>query len=125
MASVRVFGSPTSAELARVLTCLFEKEVEFQLIRVEYFKGLEKRPEYLKLQPNGQALTYEEGLLTLVVPLLPERPPPRHVRAGVRLHVLVEEEGEQVVGGDIGPRLVAERRRGDAEGARESTTRRC
>ena len=50
MASVKVFGSPTSAEVARVLTCLFEKDVEFQLIRVENFKGGKRKPEYLKLQ---------------------------------------------------------------------------
>ena len=45
-----MFGSPTSAEVARVLTCLFEKDVEFQLIRVENFKGSKRKPEYLKLQ---------------------------------------------------------------------------
>jgi len=50
MASIKVFGSPASAEVARVLTCLFEKDVEFQLIRVENFKGRERKPEYLKLQ---------------------------------------------------------------------------
>lgn len=66
MASIKVFGSPTSAEVARVLTCLFEKDVEFQLIRVENFKGRERKPEYLKLQPSGQALTFEDGSVTLV-----------------------------------------------------------
>ena len=50
MASVKVFGSPTSAEVARVLTCLFEKEIEFQLIRVDTYKGQKRLPEYLKLQ---------------------------------------------------------------------------
>ncbi|RWW09581.1 hypothetical protein GW17_00026929 [Ensete ventricosum] len=50
MASVKVFGSPTSAEVARVLTCLFEKEIEFQLIRVDNYKGQRRLPEYLKLQ---------------------------------------------------------------------------
>nr|ANH58195.1 glutathione S-transferase [Dracaena cambodiana] len=66
MASVKVFGSPTSAEVARVLACLFEKDVEFQLIRIENFKGPQRKPEYLKLQPSGQALTFEEGSLTLI-----------------------------------------------------------
>ncbi|XP_072957175.1 glutathione S-transferase F10-like [Typha angustifolia] len=66
MASVKVFGSPTSAEVARVLTCLFEKEVEFQLIRVDTFKGQKRLPEYLKLQPQGQALTFEDEKMTLV-----------------------------------------------------------
>ncbi|XP_074565985.1 glutathione S-transferase F11-like [Curcuma longa] len=66
MASVKVFGSPTSAEVARVLTCLFEKEIEFQLIRVDNYKGQRRLPEYLKLQPFGQALTFEDGKQTLV-----------------------------------------------------------
>ncbi|WOL05962.1 hypothetical protein Cni_G14693 [Canna indica] len=66
MTSVKVFGSPTSAEVARVLTCLFEKQVEFQLIRVDTYKGQKRLPEYLKLQPFGQALTFEDGKLTLV-----------------------------------------------------------
>ncbi|WOK98835.1 glutathione S-transferase F10-like [Canna indica] len=64
--SIKVFGSPTSAEVARVLTCLFEKNVEFQLIRVDNFKGERRLPEYLKLQPFGQALTFEDGTQTLV-----------------------------------------------------------
>jgi glutathione S-transferase len=50
MASVKVFGSPTSAEVARVLMCLFEKEVDFQLIRVDAFRGPKRMPQYLKLQ---------------------------------------------------------------------------
>ncbi|KAG0486085.1 hypothetical protein HPP92_008180 [Vanilla planifolia] len=66
MASVRVFGSPASAEVARVLTCLFEKEVDFQLIRIDTYKGKERKPDYLKLQPSGESLTYEDGKNTLV-----------------------------------------------------------
>ncbi|EHA8587650.1 glutathione S-transferase F11 [Cocos nucifera] len=65
MASIKVFGSPASAEVARVLTCLFEKDVEFLLIRVDNYKGQKRMPEYLKLQPQGQALTFEDGKLTL------------------------------------------------------------
>ncbi|KAM0949793.1 putative glutathione transferase [Dioscorea sansibarensis] len=66
MASVKVFGSPTSTEVARVLACLFEKDVDFQLIRIDGFKGMERKPDYLKLQPSGQALTFEDGNETLV-----------------------------------------------------------
>jgi len=66
MASVKVFGSPTSAEVARVLMCLFEKEVEFQLIRVDAYRGTKRMPQYLKLQPHGEALTFEDGNVTLV-----------------------------------------------------------
>ncbi|RLN16924.1 glutathione S-transferase F11-like [Panicum miliaceum] len=63
---VKVFGSPASAEVARVLTCLFEKDVEFQLIRVDSFRGPKRMPQYLKLQPHGEALTLEDGNVTLV-----------------------------------------------------------
>ncbi|XP_062205656.1 glutathione S-transferase F10-like [Phragmites australis] len=63
---VKVFGSPTSAEVARVLACLFEKDVEFQLIRVDSFRGPKRQPNYLKLQPRGEALTFEDGEVTLV-----------------------------------------------------------
>ncbi|KAH7690137.1 Glutathione transferase protein [Dioscorea alata] len=66
MASVKVFGSPTSADVARVLACLFEKDVDFQLIRIDGFKGKERKPDYLKLQPSGQPLTFEHGSKTLV-----------------------------------------------------------
>ncbi|KAG0552917.1 hypothetical protein BDA96_01G549500 [Sorghum bicolor] len=65
MASVKVFGSPTSAEVARVLMCLLEKEVEFQLIRVDAYRGTKRMPQYLKLQPHGEALTFEDESLTL------------------------------------------------------------
>ncbi|KAH7690135.1 Glutathione transferase protein [Dioscorea alata] len=66
MASVKVFGSPTSTEVARVLACLFEKDVDFQLIRIDSFKGMARKPDYLRLQPAGQALTFEHGSKTLV-----------------------------------------------------------
>ena len=64
MASVKVFGSPTSVEVARVLMCLFE-EVEFQLIRVDAYRGTKRMTQYLKLQPHGEALTFEDESLTL------------------------------------------------------------
>lgn len=46
--------------------CLFEKEVEFQLIRVDAYHGTKRMPQYLKLQPHGEALTFEDGNVTLV-----------------------------------------------------------
>ncbi|KAG8092424.1 hypothetical protein GUJ93_ZPchr0012g21375 [Zizania palustris] len=64
--AVKVFGSPASAEVARVLACLLEKDVEFQLIRVDSFRGSKRMPQYLKLQPHGEALSFEDGNVTLV-----------------------------------------------------------
>ncbi|KAK1295975.1 hypothetical protein QJS10_CPB15g00333 [Acorus calamus] len=43
MASINVFGSPTSTEVSRVLACLFEKEAEFQLIRIDLYNGLQRQ----------------------------------------------------------------------------------
>lgn len=66
MASVKVFGSPEATEVARVLTCLLEKEVDFQLIRMDTYKGEHKVPEFIKLKdPSGQ-VTYKEGDKTLL-----------------------------------------------------------
>uniref|UniRef100_A0A0A9F7X8 glutathione transferase n=1 Tax=Arundo donax TaxID=35708 RepID=A0A0A9F7X8_ARUDO len=63
---VKVFGSPSSAEVARVLACLFEKDVEFQLIRVDSFRGPKLQRNNHKLQHHGESLTFEDGNVTLV-----------------------------------------------------------
>ncbi|KAH0456432.1 hypothetical protein IEQ34_014339 [Dendrobium chrysotoxum] len=60
MASVKVFGSPASTEVQRVLACLFEKQVEFQLVKMDSFRGQKRMPECLKMQPGGEALTYQD-----------------------------------------------------------------
>ncbi|KAK8945064.1 Glutathione S-transferase F11 [Platanthera zijinensis] len=51
--SVKVFGSPASTEVQRVLACLFEKNVKFQLVKMDNFKGSTRRPEYLKMQSRA------------------------------------------------------------------------
>lgn len=55
MASVKIFGSPTSTDMARVLTCLFEKELHFQLIRVDAFHIKEQQFEKLKIQVQSSS----------------------------------------------------------------------
>lgn len=50
MVALKVFGQPASTEVARVLTCLFEKDLEFQLIRIDSFKREHRIPEFLQLQ---------------------------------------------------------------------------
>lgn len=50
MGSLKVFGLPASTDVSRVLTCLFEKEVGFQLIRIDTYNKDHKVPEFLKLQ---------------------------------------------------------------------------
>nr|ANH58193.1 glutathione S-transferase [Dracaena cambodiana] len=66
MGSLKVFGLPASTDVSRVLTCLFEKEVEFQLIRIDTYKKDHKVPEFLRLQdPSGQ-VTLKDGIFTFV-----------------------------------------------------------
>ncbi|XP_073001826.1 glutathione S-transferase F11-like [Typha latifolia] len=66
MVGLKVFGQPASTDVARVLTCLFEKNLDFQLVRTDTFKGEHKVPEFLRLQdPSGQ-VTFKDGKQTYV-----------------------------------------------------------
>ncbi|KAK9997763.1 hypothetical protein SO802_022449 [Lithocarpus litseifolius] len=47
---VIVYGAPMSTAVSRVLACLYEKNVEFELISINMSKGEHKKPEFLKLQ---------------------------------------------------------------------------
>lgn len=49
-AALQVFGQPASTDVARVLTCLFEKNLEFELVRTDTFKKSHKLPEFIKLR---------------------------------------------------------------------------
>ncbi|CAL9087045.1 unnamed protein product [Musa textilis] len=63
---LKVFGQPAATDVARVLTCLFEKDLHFQIVRIDSFKGEHKAPEFLRLQnPCGQ-VTFKDGDVTLV-----------------------------------------------------------
>ena len=46
---VKVYGQDY-ASTKGVILCLIEKEVEFETVHVDGFKGEHKQPEYLKLQ---------------------------------------------------------------------------
>lgn len=46
---VKVYG-PDYACPKRVIVCLIEKEIEFETVHVDGFKGEHKKAEYLKLQ---------------------------------------------------------------------------
>ncbi|OVA15987.1 Glutathione S-transferase [Macleaya cordata] len=65
MATVKVYGPPMSTAVSRVLACLLEKQVEFQLISVDMAKGQHKKPEYLKIQPFGQVPAFQDENITL------------------------------------------------------------
>ncbi|XP_008780593.2 glutathione S-transferase F10-like [Phoenix dactylifera] len=67
MVALKVFGQPTSTDVARVLTCLFEKNLDFQLIRTDKFKGEPVVPEFLRLQdPTGQVI-FKDGKFMIFV----------------------------------------------------------
>ncbi|KAL3715218.1 hypothetical protein ACJRO7_007022 [Eucalyptus globulus] len=61
---VKVYG-PDYASPKRVLVCLIEKDVEFETVIVDLFKGEHKAPEYLKLQPFGSVPVVQDGDYTL------------------------------------------------------------
>lgn len=48
--TVKVHGPPLSTAVSRVLACLIEKDVQFQLIPVNMSKGEHKSLDYLKIQ---------------------------------------------------------------------------
>ncbi|KAK7276739.1 hypothetical protein RIF29_17884 [Crotalaria pallida] len=61
---VKVYG-PICACAKRVMVCLTEKEVEFEAVPVDIFKGEHKHPEYLKLHPFGVIPVIQDGDYTL------------------------------------------------------------
>lgn len=61
---VKVYG-PDYANPKRVLVCLIEKGVEFETVPVDLFKGEQKAPEFLKLQPFGSVPVIQDGDYTL------------------------------------------------------------
>ncbi|XP_072979795.1 glutathione S-transferase F11-like [Typha angustifolia] len=65
MASVKVYGPAMSTAVSRVLACLLEKEVQFQLLPISLAKAQHKTPDFLKLQPFGQVPAFQDEGTTL------------------------------------------------------------
>ncbi|AET00335.1 putative glutathione transferase [Medicago truncatula] len=61
---VKVYG-PHCASAKRVLVCLVEKKIEFEVVPVNVLEGEHKDPEYLKLQPFGTVPVIKDGDYTL------------------------------------------------------------
>ncbi|CAA2995157.1 glutathione S-transferase F9-like [Olea europaea subsp. europaea] len=61
---VKVYG-PEYASSKRVLVCLVEKEIEFEAVDINLFKGENKSLDYLKLQPFGLLPAIQDGDYTL------------------------------------------------------------
>eukprot|EP01018_Ginkgo_biloba_P038510 Gb_31239 [translate_table: standard] len=60
-----VHGLPFSTCTARILACLNEKEVDYELIPVDLVAGAHQRPPFLALNPFGQIPAIQDGDLTL------------------------------------------------------------
>ncbi|KAE9598832.1 putative glutathione transferase [Lupinus albus] len=58
---VKVYGPAMAACPQRVLACLIEKGVEFELVHVDLDHLEQKKPEFLLLQPFGQVPVVEDG----------------------------------------------------------------
>lgn len=54
-----------STAVCRVLACLLEKQVQFQLINISMAKGEHKKPDFLKIQPFGQVPCFEDESISL------------------------------------------------------------
>ncbi|KAJ4976064.1 hypothetical protein NE237_001170 [Protea cynaroides] len=62
---VKVFGPSYASCCRKVLVCLIEKEIEFEIIPIDIIKGEQKSPEFLKLQPFGVVPVIQDGDYTL------------------------------------------------------------
>ncbi|KAG2698244.1 hypothetical protein I3843_07G140800 [Carya illinoinensis] len=57
---VKVYGPAMSTAVSRVLACLLEKNVDFQLVPVNLSKGEQKKPDFRKIQPFSQVPAFED-----------------------------------------------------------------
>ncbi|XP_010272271.1 PREDICTED: glutathione S-transferase F10-like [Nelumbo nucifera] len=62
---VKVHGPAYASCSRRVLACLVEKEIEFDIVPVDLLKGEQKSPEFLELQPFGVVPVIQDGDYTL------------------------------------------------------------
>ncbi|KAM0957614.1 hypothetical protein ACFX13_026329 [Malus domestica] len=58
---VKVYGPVMAACPQRVMVCLLEKGVNFEIVDVDLEAGEHKRPEFLTRQPFGQVPVVEDG----------------------------------------------------------------
>ncbi|GAV89457.1 GST_C domain-containing protein/GST_N domain-containing protein [Cephalotus follicularis] len=65
MATMKVHGNVGSTATARVLTCLYEKDLEFEFVHVDLRSGEHTKEPYLSLNPFAQVPAFEDGDLKL------------------------------------------------------------
>ncbi|KAI3893309.1 hypothetical protein MKX03_035978 [Papaver bracteatum] len=95
---VKVYGQAMASASRRVLSCLIEKNVEFEVIPVDLMKGEHKQPEFLKLQPFGVVPAIQDGDFILY-----------ESRAIIRYYAeKYREQGPDLLGKTIEERAVVE-----------------
>ncbi|XP_057830329.1 glutathione S-transferase F10 [Cryptomeria japonica] len=62
---VKLLGPAYASCSRRVLACLVEKDIQFEIVHVDLLKGEQKKPEFLALQPFGKVPAVQDGDLTL------------------------------------------------------------
>ncbi|KAJ8631271.1 hypothetical protein MRB53_024594 [Persea americana] len=62
---VKVYGPVYASATRRVLACLIEKGIEFEIKPINIISGEQHSPDYLKLQPFGVVPVIQDGDLTL------------------------------------------------------------
>ncbi|KAK9055820.1 hypothetical protein SSX86_026905 [Deinandra increscens subsp. villosa] len=63
--AIKVYGSMLSTATLRVLLCLAEKDIDFELINVDLASGEHKKPHILSRNPFGQIPAFEDGDIKL------------------------------------------------------------
>ncbi|KAG9439625.1 hypothetical protein H6P81_019790 [Aristolochia fimbriata] len=58
---VKVYGSYKSVCTLRVISCLIEKDVEYELVQIDLGAGEHKKEQFLARQPFGQVPAIEDG----------------------------------------------------------------
>ncbi|KAF9588921.1 hypothetical protein IFM89_017600 [Coptis chinensis] len=62
---VKVHGPAFAPATRRVLACLIEKGIDYEIVHVDTLNGANKDPKFLKLQPFGVVPVIEDGDFTL------------------------------------------------------------
>ncbi|KAL5714128.1 glutathione transferase [Ranunculus cassubicifolius] len=58
---VKVHGPPYASATRRVVACLIEKEIDYEILPVDMLNGAHKDPQFLKMQPFGVVPVIEDG----------------------------------------------------------------
>ncbi|XP_071719018.1 glutathione S-transferase APIC-like [Rutidosis leptorrhynchoides] len=63
--AIKLYAHAGSDATQRVLACLYEKEVDFELVTIDTSSGQHKTPQFLARSPFGEVPALEDGAVTL------------------------------------------------------------